>query len=184
MQDFSHVRAKIGGVTGIRPLSRGENRAKSPVMTVFNKAARPETAPALFRLLSDSSMSRAALGACGFPLAILDAATPSRPVTYVNPAFEGFFGYGAAEAIGRPLAALVFRGDDALAQRLLAEPASRWQLRAWTKGGGVRFAELALGAVRSTDGRITHWVVAFSDRSEVEKLRAELESLRTLASVP
>ena len=153
-------------------------------MTVLNKTARPDTAPALFRLLSDSALSRAALSACGFPLALLDGSTATRPVTYVNPAFEGFFGYGAGEAVGRPLATLVFRGDDALAQRLLAEPASRWQLRVWTKDGAVRFVELALGAVRSTEGRVTHWVVAFSDRSEIEKLRAELESLRTLASVP
>jgi hypothetical protein len=153
-------------------------------MTVLNRQARPETAPALFRLLSDSAMSRAALGACGFPLAILDAATPARPVTYVNPAFEAFFGYGATEATGRPLAALVFRGDDALAHRLLAGSASRWQLRAWGKDGVPRYVELALGAVRSADGRVTHWVVAFSDRSEIEKLRVELESLRALASVP
>lgn len=153
-------------------------------MTVLHKVARPEAAPALFRLLSDSALSRAALGACGFPLAILDASLASRAVTYVNPAFEGFFGYAASEALGRPLAALVFRGDEALTQRLLAETASRWQVRAWGKDGEPRHAELALGAVRSTDGRITHWVVAFSDRSEVEGLRAELESVRALASVP
>lgn len=153
-------------------------------MTVPNKVARPEAAPALFRLLSDSALSRAALGACGFPLAILDASLPSRPVTYVNPAFEGFFGYGAGEALGHPLAALVFRGDEALAHRLLAETASRWQVRAWGKDGTACHVELALGAVRGAEGRITHWVVAFSDRSEVEHLRAELESLRALATAP
>jgi hypothetical protein len=36
--------------------------------------------------------------------------------------------------------------------------------------------------VRSAEGQITHWVLAFSDRSELERLRAELESLRTLAA--
>lgn len=153
-------------------------------MKVLSKAVRPEAAPALFRLLADSSMSRAALGACGFPLAILDASLASRPVTYVNPAFEGFFGYGAGEALGRPLAALVLRGDEALAHRLLAEAESRWQVRTWGKDGEARHVELALGAVRSADGRITHWVVAFSDRSEVERLRVELESLRALAAAP
>jgi PAS domain S-box-containing protein len=153
-------------------------------MTVLHKVTRPEAAPALFRLLSDSALSRAALGACGFPLAILDASLASRPVTFVNTAFEGFFGYGAAEVLGRPLAALVFRGDEALAQQLLAETASRWQVRAWGKDGQARPVELALGAVRSADGRITHWVVAFSDRGEVEGLRAELQSLRALAAAP
>jgi len=124
--------------------------------------ARPEAAPALFRLLSDSALSRAALGACGFPLAMLDAAAPARPVTYTNSAFEGCFGYRPAEALGRPLAALLFRGDDALVHRLLAESVSRWGLKAWGKDGTAKQVELALGAVRS----------------------AELAALKTLASAP
>jgi PAS domain S-box-containing protein len=153
-------------------------------MSALGKPSRPDAAPALFRLLADSAMSRAALGACGFPVAILDAMAPTRPVTYVNPAFEGFFGYAPGEALGQPLAALVFRGDEALLHRLLAEPASRWQIKAWTRDDTQRHVELTLGAVRSTEGRITHWVAAFSDRGELEKLRAELEALRTLASAP
>ena len=86
--------------------------------------ARPEAAPALFRLLSDSALSRAALG--------------------------------------RPLAALLFRGDDALVHRLLAESVSRWELKAWAKDRTAKQVELALGAVRS----------------------AELAALKTLASAP
>ena len=153
-------------------------------MSAVNKPSRPDTAPALFRLLADSAMSRAALGACGFPVAILDAMAATRAVTYVNPAFEGFFGYGPGEALGRPLAALVFRGDEALLHRLLAEPSSRWQIKAWTRDGSQRHVELTLGAVRSAEGRITHWVAAFSDRGELERLRSELEALRTLAAAP
>ena len=153
-------------------------------MSVPNRVKRVEAAPALFRLLSDSALSRAALGPCGFPLAMLDAGAPARPVTYLNDAFEGFFGYRAAEALGRPLAALIFRGDDALVHRLLAESVSRWGLKAWAKDGTARHVEVALGAVRGADGRLTHWVVAFSDRTEVERLRAELAALKTLASAP
>jgi len=93
--------------------------------------ARLEAAPALFRLLSDSALSRAALGACGFPLALLDAAPSARVVTYVNPAFEKFFGFGEREAIGHSLAALLFRGDEALLQRVLSEAPSGCQLKAW-----------------------------------------------------
>src|SRR6185503_14415879 len=145
---------------------------------------KPEPAPALYRLLSDSALSRAALGACGFPLAMLDARAGSRPVTYVNAAFEGFFGYRAGDALGRPLAALLFHGDEPLVHRLLAESSSRWKLRAWGKDGAVRLVEIALGAVHSADGQLTHWVVAFADRSEIEKLRAELEGLKALAAAP
>lgn len=149
-----------------------------------DRAARVDTAPALFRLLSDSALSRAALGACGLPLAIVDAAAPARLVTYANPAFEGFFGYRPAEALGRPLAALLFKGDDALVHRLLAESTSRWELKAWGKDGKPRHVELTLGAVRSAEGRLTHWVAAFADRGEVERLRSELAGLRSLASAP
>src|SRR3989442_13774961 len=100
-------------------------------MTLPNRMARPEAAPALFRLLSDSALSRAALGACGFPLALLDAAPSARIVTYVNPAFEKFFGFDEREAAGPPLAALLFRGDEALLQRVLSEAPCGCQLKAW-----------------------------------------------------
>jgi PAS domain S-box-containing protein len=144
--------------------------------------SRRETVPALARLLADAAMARAALGACGVPLAILDATAPARPVTYVNPAFEVFFGCRAEEATGRALGALIFRGDDALVHRVLAEATPRRPIKAWAKDGAVRQVELSLGPVRASDGRITHWVLAFSDRSELERLRAELDSLRTLAA--
>ncbi|MGQ0650784.1 MAG: PAS domain-containing protein [Betaproteobacteria bacterium] len=151
-------------------------------MSAFTRAARQDAAPALYRLLSDSAVARAALGACAFPLAILDAAS-DRPVTYVNPAFERYFGYDSADAVGRSLAELVFRGDEALWQRLLAQSSSQWHLRAWTSELDMRYVELSLGALRGADGRISHWVAAFHDRGEIEKLRNEIESLRALASV-
>lgn len=142
-------------------------------------AAQRESAPALRRLLGDAAMARAALGACPLPIAILDAGAPSRPVSYVNAAFEAFFGCAAAEALGRPLGALIFRGDEALVHRMLAESAVRRPVSAWSKEGAHRPVELALGAIRSADGRITHWVASFSDRSEVERLRAD--SMRAAA---
>jgi len=153
-------------------------------MALPKRLQHPENAPALSRLLSDSALSRAALGACGFPLAMLDARASARPVTYVNAAFEGFFGYEAGEALGRALAALLFQGDEPLVHRLLAESSSRWKLRAWAKDGAVRHVEITLGAVHSAEGELTHWVVAFADRSEVERLRSQLEDLKALAAVP
>lgn len=141
--------------------------------------ARREAAPALFRLLADSALSRAALSACGLPLALVEADAPGSPVTYVNAAFETLFGYREAEARGRGLIGLLFRGDEALAQRLFSEPASRWRLPAWNKDGAALQVEVALGAVRATDGRLTHWVLGIIDRSELESLRAEITALRS-----
>jgi len=153
-------------------------------MASVMKPEKPEAAPALYRLLTDSALSRAALGACGIPLAILDARIPARSITYVNPAFEAFFGVRASDALGHPLAKLLFKNDEPLVHRLLAESSSRWKLRAWGKDGAVRYVEIALGAVHSAAGELTHWVVALADRSEVEKLRAELEGLKSLAAAP
>jgi PAS domain S-box-containing protein len=141
--------------------------------------ARAETAPALFRLLSDSALSRAALSACGLPLALVEADAPGCPVTYVNAAFESLFGYREAEVRGRDVINLLFRGDDALARRLFGEPASRLRLPAWSKDGATLQIETAVGAVRSSDGRLTHWVMGIVDRSELESLRAEIAALRS-----
>ena len=151
-------------------------------MTVVSKSRRPETAPALFQLLSDSALSRAALGCCGVPLALLDANVKGNPFTFMNAAFAAFFGFRESEAAGRPLADLLFRGDAALVQRLLSDGARRWELTAWGKDGEARHVEAAVGAVRGADGRLSHWVVAFSDRGEVERLRSEVESLKGLAA--
>jgi PAS domain S-box-containing protein len=152
------------------------------VKTVPGKSGKPQTAPALFRLLSDSALSRAALDLCGVPVALLDANAKTRAFTYVNAAFETFFGYRESETAGRSLAKLLFRGDDALVERLLAESPKRWELTAWAKDGDMRHVEVALCGLRSADGQLTHWVVAFSDRTELAQLRAQVESLKSPAA--
>lgn len=151
-------------------------------MTVVNRVQRTQPAPALARLLAESALCRAALEACAFPVALLDAAQPSRPVTYVNAAFCRFFGWSEADAVGKAPAALLLRGDDAALQRLLADPGTLWRLATTGKDGEQRHVELALGSVRSAEGKLTHWVLSFSDCSELERLRSELEKLRALAA--
>ena len=123
----------------------------------------------LEKLLSDSALARAALRTCGFPLAIIDAAAPGRPVVYANPAFEKFFGLRAGESAGLPLAMLIFRGDEAKLYRLLAQGSACSELETWSKDGAVRQVEMTLGAVRDPEGRLTHWVAAFAD---LERLKA------------
>ncbi|MDH4326772.1 MAG: PAS domain S-box protein [Betaproteobacteria bacterium] len=135
-------------------------------------ATRPEVAPALFRLLAEAALSRAALDACGLPVALADAAG-SRPLSYVNQAFESFFGYRAAEALGRP-AQVLLAMDGASAKELFAERAPGLVLRAQRKDSSLAVVEVAVGAVRGSDGRVTHWVLAFSDRTELEQLRSRL----------
>jgi PAS domain S-box-containing protein len=150
-------------------------------MDFFDSARRDSTA-ALARLLGESAMARAALAACPCPIAILDAAPPSRPVTYVNAAFEQVFGVRAQDVLGRPLGAIVFRGDEALLHRMLAESVFQKPVKAWSKDGSLRQVELALGRLRNPEGRVTHWVATFTDRSELEAVHAELDSIRAPAA--
>ena len=153
------------------------------MMTIVNRTrGKSDSAPALFRLLSESALSRAAMDCCAIPLVLLDAQAKGFPFTFANRAFESLFGFGQADILGRPLAGLLFRGDDGLAQRVLSEPARRWELTAWGKDGEGRHIEAAVSALRSADGRISHWVVGLSDQGELERLRAEVESLKSLAA--
>jgi PAS domain S-box-containing protein len=140
---------------------------------IRQSATRPEVAPALFRLLAEAALSRAALDACGLPVAIADAASASHPLSYVNQAFESFFGYRAAEALGRPAPGLLAM-DPACAGQLFREPAQSVVLRAQRKDSSLAQVEVSVGAVRGSDGRVTHWVLAFCDRTELEQLRGRL----------
>ena len=70
------------------PLAAGPRSWHKWGVTLSDKlpnGPKQPAAPALARLLSDSALSRAALAACGFPLALADATAKGRPLTYVNP---------------------------------------------------------------------------------------------------
>ena len=144
---------------------------------------RAVAAPALARLLSDSALSRAALAACGFPVALADAGTKGRPLTYVNPAFENFFGYRADEVLGRPVITLLFPEADGAASMFNEAPA-RVQMHARCKDGARADVELSIGMVHGVDGLLTHWVLAFADRSEIARMQEELRILRAIAAAP
>jgi PAS domain S-box-containing protein len=154
-------------------------------MTLSDKApvGRPPQAPALARLLADSALSRAALAACGFPVALVDATAKGRPLTYVNPAFESYFGYKPEDVQGRPVITLLFPEAEGAASMFNEAPA-RLQTRARRKDSSTTDVELSIGMVHSAEGRLTHWVLAFADRSELERLREELRLLRSLAAAP
>jgi len=140
-------------------------------------------APALARLLADSALSRAALSACGFAVALSDAVAKGFPLTYVNPAFESFFGYRADEVVGRPIITLLFPEDEGAAG-MFSEAPARLRMRARQKNGAAVEVELSIGMVHGVEGRQTHWVLAFADRSEVARMQEELRVLRAIAAAP
>jgi len=152
-------------------------------MMSLGRSSRQNAAPALFRLLADSAVSRAALGACGYPVALVDARVTGHTVSYVNPAFEAFFGYRSDEVLGKPAITLLFAQDQG-ASRMFAEAPARVEMSARRKDASTAQVELTIGMVHDTDGALSHWVLAFADRSEIARLREELRVLRSLAAVP
>jgi len=144
---------------------------------------RDDAAPALYRLLSDSALSRAALGACGFPVVLADAGAKGHPITFANQAFEAFFGYRADEVLGRPAITLLFPEDESAASMFEKAPA-RVEMRIRRRDGSTAHVELTIGMVHGASGRLSHWVLAFADRSELERLREELRVLRAIAAAP
>ena len=153
-------------------------------MTVSDKLSNgAKQAPALAQLLSDSSLSRAALAACGFPVALSDASAKGRPITYVNPSFEAFFGYRANEVIGRPVITLLFPEADGAAGMFNEAPA-RLNMLARRKDGSGAQVELSIGMVHGISGSLSHWVLAFADRSEIARMQEELRVLRAICAAP
>ena len=150
-------------------------------MTYFDKAAvldRPRhaggavqmakaiggAAPALFRLLSDSALNRAALDVCGAPVAIVDASATAYPVVYVNPAFEALFGHASRDAVGRPARALLVSDERALLCWLpWGGEGARVELACHHSDGSTIRVEAVAGDVRGTRGERTHWVLTFTD---------------------
>src|SRR5262245_22060915 len=126
------------------------------------KPLRPQAAPALFQLLADSALSRAALNACGIPIAILEAGA-GHAVSQVNAAFSACFGLREGEAAGHSLGMLLLQGDEKPVQRMLADPSRFWTLNTWRRDGTRLPVEATVGRVHDADGRLTHWVVTLSD---------------------
>ncbi len=154
-------------------------------MTVSDNGVRrwEDAAPAVYGRLSDSALCRAALGACGFPVALADASAKGHPLTFANQAFEAFFGYRTDEIVGRPAITLLFPEDESAATMFDRAPA-RVEMRARRKDGTTAHVELTIGMVHGANGRLSHWVLAFADRSELERLREELRVIKAIAASP
>lgn len=121
-------------------------------------------APALFRLLTDSALNRAALDVCAAPVAIVDAVASAYPVVYVNPAFEALFACTAGAVLGKPARAVLSGDAEALLVWLpWGGEQHRVQLECRRTDGSAVHVEAVAGEVRGTRGERTHWVLTFTD---------------------
>jgi diguanylate cyclase (GGDEF)-like protein/PAS domain S-box-containing protein len=100
----------------------------------------------------------------------------------VNQAFTRLTGYSEAEVIGKTPAMLKSgRQDDAFYRHLWStlEQKHYWQGEMWNKRkDGRLFAEwLTISSVTAADGKITHYVGAFSDITQQKKTESEIHRL-------
>jgi len=144
---------------------------------------KTEIAPALFRVLAEGTLYRTAFNLADVPLALLDAASESRPIVQINRAFLDYFGVNEADALGSPLLQLVLHGDkDAERSLFAASGATRVRLRTTRRDGASLYLEVRVNPLRDAAGKRTHWLLTFIDRGEAEQLRAELAQLKRPAA--
>jgi len=121
-------------------------------------------APALFRLLSDSALNRAALDVCAAPVVIMDASATEYPVVYVNPAFEALLGYSSKEAVGRPARGLLVADTEIMLGWLpWGGELARIEIACRHRDGSAVHVDAVAGDVRGTRGERTHWVLTLTD---------------------
>lgn len=110
----------------------------------------------------------------------------------VNRAFTDITGYSAEEAIGKSLRMLSSDRQDAAFYTLMWDAINRkgsWQGEIWNrrKNGEVYPEWLTISAVKDVAGVVTHYVGAFSDRSDHKAAEQRIENLAfydTLTGLP
>jgi diguanylate cyclase (GGDEF)-like protein/PAS domain S-box-containing protein len=116
-------------------------------------------------------------------IAITDARLPSRPLLYVNPAFERMTGYSAGEACGRNCKFL--QGADTeqpevarISQALREVRAERVLLRNYRKDGTLFWNELYISPIFDLAGALTHFVGIQNDVTERVETETQLAEER------
>ncbi|WP_334311375.1 PAS domain S-box protein [Nodularia sphaerocarpa] len=120
-----------------------------------------------------------AIAASSNGIIIADASLPTRPIIYVNPAFERITGYSAAEVIGRNLCS--FQGTD-LNQSGLKELSAAMEagkdctvtLRNYRKDGSLLWNELNISPVYDVAGKLTHYIAIQTNITERKQAETAL----------
>jgi PAS domain S-box-containing protein len=111
---------------------------------------------------------------------ISSAKLPDHLVEYVNPAFERITGYTSSEIIGRNLELL--HGDDheqlgleEIRAALREQRSANAVFRSYRKDGTMFWNDLYVAPVKDSSGRVSHFVTALYDITEMKSYEAELE---------
>ena len=132
------------------------------------------------RLEKDLELRNRAIEASPNAIIITSAAAPDYPIEYVNPAFLHMTGYTEQEVLGRSMRLLV--GTDnrqpAIAEFKAATVEQRpghAVMRSYRKDGTMFWNDLYTSPVRDADGKVTHFVAAQYDITDMKRYEAELE---------
>lgn len=105
----------------------------------------------------------------------------ARRIVAINGAFTRITGYAEAEALGTDPDRLlrISRPAGDMAELVEASPDGYWQgeIRAHRRGGEPFPAWQSVSLVRDESGRITHFVTAFSDVTDIHQATQELDHL-------
>ncbi len=121
-----------------------------------------------------------AMEASSNAIVIFDAASPSLPILYVNPAFERISGFPAAEVLGRKPASILGKDSEQkglvdLAASLRRHEKAEAEIRSHRKDGSLFWAKLSLAPVRKDQGKITHIVAVIDDITDRKLYEEKLE---------
>lgn len=132
------------------------------------------------RLEKDLEVRKRAIEASPNAIIITSAAPPDYPIEYVNPAFLRMTGYAEEEVLGRSMRLLV--GTDtkqaAIAEFKAAtidERPGHAIMRSYRKDGTMFWNDLYTSPVRDAGGKVTHFVAAQYDITDMKRYEAELE---------
>jgi diguanylate cyclase (GGDEF)-like protein/PAS domain S-box-containing protein len=121
-----------------------------------------------------------AIEASAHAIIITSASLPDHPVEYVNPAFQLITGYTAEEMIGRNIDVLY--GDDdeqagleEIRSALREQRSANAIFRSYHKDGTLFWNDMYVAPVKDGADKVTHFVTALYDITEMKRYEAELE---------
>ncbi|RJG04610.1 EAL domain-containing protein [Noviherbaspirillum sedimenti] len=132
------------------------------------------------RLEKDLQLRKRAIEASPNAIIITSAEAPDYPIEYVNPAFLHMTGYTEMEILGRSMRLLM--GNDSkqpgiaeFKSATIEQRLGHAVMRSYRKDGTMFWNDLYTSPVRDADGRVTHFVAAQYDITEMKRYEAELE---------
>lgn len=132
------------------------------------------------RLEKDLELRNRAIEASPNAIIITSAEPPDYPIEYVNPAFERMTGYTEEEILGKSMRILMGTdskqpGVSEFKAATIEQRPGHAVMRSYRKDGTMFWNDLYTSPVRDASGKVTHFVAAQYDITDMKRYEAELE---------